>query len=46
VSWRFTYRAGGRPRIYTIGRLEAFGLADARVEALKLLGAVARGTDP
>lgn len=45
-SWRFTYRAGGRLRVFTIGRADAIGLADAREKARDLLGQVARGTDP
>lgn len=45
-SWRFTYRAGGRLRVFTIGRTDAVGLADARARARDLLGQVARGTDP
>ncbi len=45
-SWRFTFRSGGRLRIFTIGRLEAVGLADARTTAHDLLGQVARGVDP
>jgi integrase len=45
-SWRFTYRAGGRVRIFTLGRADAITLADARAKARILLGQVASGTDP
>src|ERR1019366_2230091 len=45
-SWRFVYRAGGRLRVFTLGRFEAIGLAAARERARDLLGQVARGVDP
>lgn len=45
-SWRFTYRSGGRVRIYTIGPADALGLKFARDKAQDLRGQVARGTDP
>ncbi len=45
-SWRFTYRAARRLRVFTIGRIEAIDLAEARARARDLLGQVARGTDP
>ena len=45
-SWRFTYRSGGRLRVFTIGRTDEVGLAEARRTADKLRGQVAQGIDP
>ena len=45
-SWRFTYRAGGRLRIYTLADADRLGLAEARRAAAILAGKVAGGEDP
>lgn len=44
--WRFTYRHGGRVRVFTMGKYPAIGLADARKAAKILAGRVAAGEDP
>lgn len=45
-SWRFVYRGGGRLRVYTIGSLDAWTLAEARLIGHDLYRRVARGEDP
>lgn len=40
------YRAHGRPRWFRVGRVDAFGLADARKLAKRVMFQVAEGKDP
>ncbi|MER9965576.1 integrase arm-type DNA-binding domain-containing protein [Mesorhizobium sp. M0060] len=46
MSWAVRYRFGGKMLKYTIGSYPAFGLADARKEAGKILRAASEGRDP
>jgi integrase len=45
-SWKYIYRAAGRPRWLSIGNASAIGLADARRIAAKAALQVAEGRDP
>lgn len=45
-SWRYTYRAAGRLRVFTLGPADAIPLAEARQRARVLAGQVASGGDP
>jgi hypothetical protein len=45
-AWKVVYRYGGRPRWYTVGSVDAIGLADARRIAGKVMLQVAEGIDP
>ena len=45
-SWIYVYRAGGRPRRYTIGRYPDLSLAEARDKARTARNQVAQGVDP
>ncbi|MBY0295617.1 MAG: integrase arm-type DNA-binding domain-containing protein [Methylobacterium sp.] len=45
-SWAVRYRAGSRPRKYTLGRYPGIDLANARELARQALVAVASGRDP
>lgn len=45
-SWAVRYRAGGRPRKFTLGPYPALGLGVARERARVVLQAVANGGDP
>lgn len=45
-SWAVRYRAGGRPRKFTLGPYPALGLGVARERARAVLQAVANGGDP
>ncbi len=46
LSWKCIYSRRGKPRWYSIGRVDAIGLADARKLAGKIMVAVAEGKDP
>jgi integrase len=46
ASYKCIYSRRGRPRWYSIGRVDAIGLADARKLAGKVMVAVADGKDP
>lgn len=45
-AWKCIYSVNGRPRWYTIGDLDAIGLADARKLAGEVMYKVAQGADP
>ncbi|MGD9769051.1 MAG: tyrosine-type recombinase/integrase [Pseudolabrys sp.] len=45
-SWKYIYSVNGRPRWYTIGAVDAIGLADARKLTSELALKVAQGHDP
>lgn len=45
-SWKYIYSRQGRPRWYSIGRVDKIGLADARKMAARLSVRVADGEDP
>lgn len=45
-SWKCIYSANGRSRWYTIGAVEAIGLADARKLAADVMHQVVHGADP
>jgi Arm DNA-binding domain len=45
-AWKCIYRFHGRPRWYHIGDADAFGLADARKLASRVMYQVAEGKDP
>ena len=45
-AWKCVYSTNGRPRWYTIGAVEAIGLADARKLASDVMYKVAQGGDP
>jgi integrase len=45
-AWKAIYRSNGRPRWYTIGRVDAIGLGDARRLAARIMSKVAEGEDP
>ena len=45
-SWAVRSRVDGRPIKITIGQFPAFGLAEARAEASKIVRALAEGRDP
>ncbi len=46
LSWKCIYSRRGKPRWYSIGRVDAIGLADARKLAGKIMTRVAEGEDP
>src|SRR5260370_5366945 len=46
AAYKCIYSRHGRPRWYSIGRVDAIGLADARKLAGKIMVAVAEGKDP
>jgi len=46
MAWVFLYSANGRPRWYTIGAIDAIGLADARKMAGEIAFKVTQGHDP
>jgi hypothetical protein len=45
-AWKCIYSSNGRPRWYTIGVVDAIGLADARKLAGDVMYKVAQGADP
>lgn len=45
-AWKCIYSRNSRPRWYSIGRVDAIGLADARRLAGKVMVQVAEGKDP
>jgi integrase len=45
-SFRFTYRFGGRVRVYTLGRTDEIRLDATRIKVQKLRAEVAEGRDP
>lgn len=45
-AWKCIYSSNGRPRWYTIGAVDAIGLADARKLAGEVMYKVAQGVDP
>lgn len=46
MYWRYKYRLGGKEKLYAIGTLDDFGLAEARIEHANARKIVMHGDDP